>query len=422
MVIENQTLEGALRPHLNHFFMVNSWDELNGFLAVVQEQSEASLRRDLGKIGGGPLICFGAGYNGNLMVRVLNSLGINVSMFADNDSKRWGSASCALPVVAPEEIRKNSQVFIAIYDDKAKNAIGLQLEKLGLSWQEPTRLIQQICHAKLISDSLVAFKAHWADFQRVYELLSDDLSRKIYLNVLKARISLFDQCRIFYMLSEGATYWALPEFRNIPDATFVDIGAFTGDTVESFLHNNLPAGVRKIHAFEPCSEIFDILEKNAALLTEKFQLPANLISCHNSAVTGPGIVEESKVEFPPMNLPLFQTHVTGTAVIAACEYGSELPMMAFDSQDNACMLDTCLDGEKIDFIKIDVEGGDLKSLRGAANIIKKQAPRLSVAIYHHHRDLFSIPLYIHSLIPEYTMSIRHHSADIFDTILYCHVR
>ena len=84
----------------------------------------------------------------------------------------------------------------------------------------------------------------------------------------------------------------------------------------------------------------------------------------------------------------------------------------------AVTADSILDGEKITFIKLDVEGAELQALKGAKQIILKNHPRMAISIYHHPKDFVSIPLYLLSLVPDYRFAIRHYHSDQIETILY----
>lgn len=76
------------------------------------------------------------------------------------------------------------------------------------------------------------------------------------------------------------------------------------------------------------------------------------------------------------------------------------------------------EGDKVTFIKMDVEGAELESLKGAEKTVRRDKPKLAICIYHKPEDMWTIPLYIKDLVPEYKLYIRHHSGDDCDTVLY----
>lgn len=84
----------------------------------------------------------------------------------------------------------------------------------------------------------------------------------------------------------------------------------------------------------------------------------------------------------------------------------------------AVSLDALIKEEKITFIKLDVEGSELKVLEGAKNIITRDKPKLAISIYHKNVDVLELPLYILQLVPEYKLYIRHYDLDMGETVLY----
>ena len=84
-------------------------------------------------------------------------------------------------------------------------------------------------------------------------------------------------------------------------------------------------------------------------------------------------------------------------------------------------IDSVVGDERVTFIKMDVEGAELKSLMGARNTIIKNYPRLAVCVYHKVRDIYEIPEYILSLVPEYRFYLRHYSSNGWETVLYAEV-
>ncbi|MCL2485710.1 MAG: FkbM family methyltransferase [Endomicrobia bacterium] len=74
--------------------------------------------------------------------------------------------------------------------------------------------------------------------------------------------------------------------------------------------------------------------------------------------------------------------------------------------------------EKIDFIKLDIEGAELEALYGAKNVITKFKPKLAICIYHDFKHYYSVPEYINSLKLGYKFYVDHFSASEFETILF----
>lgn len=74
--------------------------------------------------------------------------------------------------------------------------------------------------------------------------------------------------------------------------------------------------------------------------------------------------------------------------------------------------------EEVTFIKMDIEGSELKALEGAKNLIQTYKPKLAICIYHKPEDTIDIPFYIKKLVPEYKLYIRHYSWSPAETVLY----
>lgn len=81
-------------------------------------------------------------------------------------------------------------------------------------------------------------------------------------------------------------------------------------------------------------------------------------------------------------------------------------------------LDELLQGERVTFIKMDIEGEEYNALMGAKEIIATQKPRLAISVYHKEDDIIKIPALLLELVPEYKFYIRHYSLLSNETILY----
>ena len=87
-------------------------------------------------------------------------------------------------------------------------------------------------------------------------------------------------------------------------------------------------------------------------------------------------------------------------------------------QGEVVTLDSFFGSEKVDFIKMDIEGVELEAIEGAYQIIKQQSPTLAVCLYHKPEDIWEIPLRIKDIQPEYNIYIRHHTDLLNETVCY----
>ena len=81
-------------------------------------------------------------------------------------------------------------------------------------------------------------------------------------------------------------------------------------------------------------------------------------------------------------------------------------------------LDNILQGKAVSFIKMDIEGAELKALYGCKNTLMKYKPKLAICVYHKIDDIVEIPLYLHDVVPEYIFYMRHYLVRANETVLY----
>lgn len=74
--------------------------------------------------------------------------------------------------------------------------------------------------------------------------------------------------------------------------------------------------------------------------------------------------------------------------------------------------------QKIDFIKMDIEGAETFALQGAMETIKKFKPKLAICVYHSLTDFFEIPKLIDDLNLGYKFYLDHFTHGGGETILY----
>lgn len=84
-------------------------------------------------------------------------------------------------------------------------------------------------------------------------------------------------------------------------------------------------------------------------------------------------------------------------------------------------IDSIAKEDRVTYIKMDIEGSELKALEGAKKTIQRNRPKLAVCLYHKFEDIVELPAYILELVPEYKFYIRHYCSDVCETVLYATV-
>jgi FkbM family methyltransferase len=181
---------------------------------------------------------------------------------------------------------------------------------------------------------------------------------------------------------------------------FLDCGAYAGDTIKKF-DAYTSGSYRKIVAFEPDADNFIRLQA----CRDKLSRPER-VELINKGVSDFGRVLRFKSS---ANLD-----VASEAMIT--DDGDT--MIEVVKIDDAVLNLT----DPVTMIKMDVEGYELSALKGARETIVRDKPVLAVCVYHKRQDLFTIPQYIKSLVPEYDLSLRIHSQSLVELVLYAYIR
>ena len=215
------------------------------------------------------------------------------------------------------------------------------------------------------------YRANRDMIEEARSLMADDLSRKTFDNTvayyLSGDIKLLKSCEV--ITSEEYSLTSVPD-----GSCYVDLGAYTGDTVIEYT-GTFPE-ITEVIAAEPDRKNYMKLISNTQHMDNVTCLNV-LISdvsgdTHINLGKGRGVHEQS----------------SGTVIRSET-------------------VDSIVNGKKADLIKYDVEGNELKALKGSEKTIKGYKPVLHVACYHRSEDVFELPLYITSLRDDYKIYMRH---------------
>ena len=81
-------------------------------------------------------------------------------------------------------------------------------------------------------------------------------------------------------------------------------------------------------------------------------------------------------------------------------------------------LDEALEGKRITFIKMDIEGAEFEALLGARKLIMENRPRMAISVYHKFEDFVTLANLVLEMHPDYRISFRHYGFDELETIMY----
>ncbi len=190
---------------------------------------------------------------------------------------------------------------------------------------------------------------------------------------------------------KGTQYFPDSVIRLEEGEVFVDCGAYHGESSIDFICQLEHAGIknyRKIVCVEADGE-------NAEEIKKVLKEYKNVEIIHAGVWDKAGVLH--------MN--------------AGYGVGSRLAEDGADTVTVAA-IDEILQGEEATYIKMDVEGAELRALYGAEKTIRTYRPKLAVCMYHKPEDLVTIPQYIYSIRDDYRFYIRNHSPYGIEMVLY----
>ena len=83
-------------------------------------------------------------------------------------------------------------------------------------------------------------------------------------------------------------------------------------------------------------------------------------------------------------------------------------------------VDSIVTDEKIDLIKLDVEGDEADAIEGCRKTMARCAPSMAVSVYHRTQDIFELPLLLGKLLPDHKMYLRREECiPAWDITLFC---
>ena len=173
----------------------------------------------------------------------------------------------------------------------------------------------------------------------------------------------------------------------------IDCGGAIGDTALYFTSK----GAEKVYIFEFIKSNIDLIKK---------QIENNPHLKDNVVIVEKPVWNKSDTELS------YVDKGNSSKVAGKDIYPNKIRTLSIDDLVKANNI------EKIDFIKMDIEGAELQGLKGAEEVIRKFKPKLAISVYHKDDDLIKIPEYIKQLNPNYHFYFDYYTDIGWEAVLY----
>lgn len=232
---------------------------------------------------------------------------------------------------------------------------------------------------EVVENRLHALIGHQADFFWLYEQLSDYRSRFVLVSFLHYWLC-YDRSSIRDMREFAfRDYFDLDLYTPEKEEVFVDLGAYTGDTVEDYLA--VFPSYRKFYCFEMSDSNVGELQRKLQG-RENIQVIPKAVGAEKGVMKmwiDPGVSSENSIGHQSIDSVEREVEVTTV--------DDEIP-------------------EKVTTIKMDIEGAEQGALLGCRRHILEDHPKLLICVYHNNEDIWKIPRMIHELSPDYKFYLR----------------
>lgn len=341
-----------------------------------------------------PIIMYGMGDGAEKIMSVMNSLGIKPAEFMASDEFVRGHSFLGYKVRKLSEIEEQYKDFIIVVC-------------FGSSLPEVTEKIYALSKRYELYAPDVPVVAEEGEIpifdnrflnensgklQKVRELLADDKSKEVLDSIISYKLS----GNIEYLKScETPEREAFDLLKIGLNETYVDLGAYYGDTVDKFLRLT-GKSFAEIYALEPDHRNF------LRMVRRNYALGRGIFHPINAAAW----CEDTVLRF----------RKSGGRNSSVCNGYGRGPIV----EVQGVKVDTLLKDKIPTLIKIDVEGSEKEALDGAKISIAKHKPKLILSLYHRMDDILELPIKIKEMNGGYKLYLRHHPyIPGWDTNLYC---
>lgn len=323
-----------------------------------------------------PFVIWGIGSLSHSIKKYMDICGIKISCY-------WVDGECMLedrdgiPILSLLELESKFDKFNVVFGH-SKYELKREIKKRCKNIQN-VFCIPNVCYGQYQKMEKSFFENNIDQYYKNFCLLNDSTSETCMIAYLKCKLS-ENVDYIIDIHKESISYFENPVFTVGKNEVYVDIGAYTGDSLDLFLRAT-GNSYKKVYAYEPEKRSFSLLKK----YVEKKKLR--------------NVVLEQKGTWNKKDKLYFDDTEESSSVGASLLNDKTL-MIEVDT------LDDMLKGEEVTLVKINFWAGVKETIEGMKKLMVQRKPKLVMTVGFDEYALLSIPLLIKEINPAYKLYLR----------------
>jgi len=336
-----------------------------------------------------PLLLFGFGGKGQMLAHQIRQItGKEITVYDGTANRLEAARQQGFKTIDQSSMGDSARWATILGACQAQFEQLASVQRNYIFYQEAANLFSAPHLAHLASDFESFIPCNFENLYKIY-LNLHSASQERFVQVLCFRVS-SDPTHLQAVRQPMLEMWLdIPsKFKKRDYKTFLDVGAFDGDTLRFF---NQRFGCQRGIAVEANPSLFDSIRKVASLYPRGIDIMPMAAWSHST-----------RLRFDEVRFGMIQ-------VIESTEGELDAGPIDFHVQ------------ESVDFLKMDIEGAESPALAGCTALLKNFKPDLAIAAYHRPEDF--VELYAQIVKEGYgngdfTLHLGHYSDCIDDSIFY----
>lgn len=337
-----------------------------------------------------PLALFGFGGKGQFLAEHIRSqCNINLAIYDSSPTKRELAYERGFQVIDNIDALNSGEWVLILGACLAQKEQALSVAGDYIFFQEAACFFEAPHLAHSVSDFSAWIPNNLPELYDVYNALHP-ASRECFVSVLRFRLS-SDPTDLFQVRTSNTEMWIdIPsQYKQRPYDVILDVGAYDGDTLRQFRERfECERGI----AVEANEQLFESIRSVGKIYPNGIKIAPTAAWSRRT-----------RLKFEEVRFGMIQV--------------TEDP----DGSLEAAPIDTAV-SERVDFVKMDIEGAEGEALSGAKSLLKRWLPDLAVAAYHRPDDLVSLKHQIFDQLGydalNFTLHFGHYSDCVDDSIFY----